>query len=204
MHNKQKDSPSFHRNIEPISNKLKEVLPDGQLNVLEIGSGSGQHACAFATSFPNLTVFPTDLDPDNLTSIDAWAKSEGISNVKAARILNVIEFESAGFESDSFDFVFCFNVIHISPWAVTVRLFELADRFTTDNGKIILYGPYRINGEHTSDSNVKFEGWLKAQSPEFGVRALEDVEAEAGKNGFSFVARHQMPANNFLVEFARK
>ncbi len=203
MHNAKKDSPSFHRNIGPIGNKLENLLGDTPVRILEIGSGSGQHANALARLLPNVTFCPSDREHANLASIDAWTHHYGQNNVRPARLLDVTDPGNWNFGSETFDTVLCFNVIHIAPWQVTEALFLNAGKVVQNNGKLFLYGPFRINGKQTSPSNEDFEHWLKAQDERFGVRAIEDVNNLAETHGFAEAVRHAMPANNFLMEFRR-
>jgi len=203
MHNPRKDSPSFHRNIGPIAEKLGMLLEKRPLEILEIGSGSGQHAKALGALFPTSTFHPSDAEPENLASIDAWNQQEASANVSPARLLDVTNPNHHFMPDTPIDVVLCFNVIHIAPWQVTENLFAFAETVTGKNARLFLYGPFRINGRQTSESNAQFEGWLKSQDPAFGVRAIEDVDAFAQKHGFASAVRHEMPANNYLMEFSR-
>ncbi|MEM9331327.1 MAG: DUF938 domain-containing protein [Pseudomonadota bacterium] len=203
MHNAKKDSPSFHRNIGPITGKLDEILDTVPLRVLEIGSGSGQHAVSLATAFPNFHVQPTDIDDESIESIRAWIKETGVDNVHDPLKLDVTQEHSPFTKDTMFDLIVCFNVIHITPWDVTDHLFDLGDKVISPNGRLLLYGPFKIEGRHTSESNVQFEQWLKSKDPSFGVRDLEDVRQTAEQYNFPRCVQHQMPSNNFLLEFTR-
>ena len=203
MHNPRKDAPSFHRNIAPIKSKLYERL-DGSVNsVLEIGCGTGQHVTELAQQFPQITFYPTDKEQENTESTDEWVRSANLQNVRAARVLDVTNPGPDFIGNTLYDVILCFNVIHISPWAVTDALFRLANKVSSANTRVFLYGPFRIQGEHTSESNRSCEDWLKSQSSEFGVRSIEDVSHVAEMNGFLLSIRHEMPSNNFLMAFCR-
>ena len=201
MNDLRRDSPSFHRNIEPITQKLHELIDGSCRQVLEIGSGTGQHVARFASEFPKLQFQPTDYDSENLPSIDSWC--EGMDNVSSSLQLDVtFEF---WFEKDrpKFDLLLCFNVIHITPWKVTQSIFEGAHKNMTDDSQILFYGPYKVDGKHTSDSNAEFENWLKEKDSSYGIRDLHDVENEANANELLLKRSIPMPANNFLIKFAR-
>lgn len=201
MNDLRRDSPSYHRNIEPITQKLHELIGDDAYCVLEIGSGSGQHVARFAREFPKMQFQPTDYDPDNLPSIDAWC--ENLQNVSPALQLDVTKL--LWFEKDhpKFDLMLCFNVIHITPWEVTQAIFKGADQHLSSESRMIFYGPYKTDGKHTSESNVEFDSWLKEKDASYGIRDIADVERVANENRFILQKAHPMPANNFIMEFAR-
>jgi SAM-dependent methyltransferase len=197
----RRDSPSFHRNIEPITQKLHEILAENCRKVLEIGSGSGQHVARFSTEFPNLQFQPTEYEAENLASIDAW--SELCDNVSPAVRLDVTNDEWFNGDAPKFDALLCFNVIHIAPWEVTRAIFKGANKYLNPESQIIFYGPYKIDGKHTSDSNHEFEKWLQAKDSSYGIRDVADVTSEANLNGFILQKSFPMPANNFLNVFSR-
>ncbi|MGI9351236.1 MAG: DUF938 domain-containing protein [Rhizobiaceae bacterium] len=201
LHDTRKDSPSFHRNIGPITEQLKEILPEPSLQVLEIGSGSGQHAVTFSGEFPGFTFQPTDVVAENLNSIDSWVTHTGSTNVGKAIFLDVTDPNTHQDIKGQYDIFLCFNVIHITPWEVTEALFQFAENTGTPSARLILYGPFRIDGKQTSESNADFELWLKSKDARFGVRDIDDVQKVAGSNGFLLTNRYTMPANNFMLEF---
>ena len=141
MHDTRRDSPSFHRNIGPITAKLKELYLEPDPQVLEIGSGTGQHAVTFADEFPGFIFQPTDADPENIASIDAWVKHTGLSNVQKAILLDVTVPEAHSAVRGKYDLILCFNVIHITPWEVTEALFKLAGHKANPHARALLYGP---------------------------------------------------------------
>lgn len=201
MNELRRDSPSFHRNIEPITQKLQELIGNDAYRVLEIGSGSGQHIARFANEFPKLQFQPTDYDQDNLPSINSWC--ETLENVSSALQLDVTKLPWLEKDSPKFDILLCFNVIHITPWEVTRAIFKGANKHLSSQSRAIFYGPYKVDGKHTSESNAEFELWLKEKDNSYGIRDIGDVENEATKNGFSLTQAIPMPANNFMLEFAR-
>jgi len=201
MNNPRRDAPSFHRNIEPITEKLREILALKCEYVLEVGSGSGQHVERFSREFPQITFQPTEHDVDNLPSIDGWC--EDCKNVSTALQLDVTRIEWFKDDAQKFDALLCFNVIHITPWEVTSSIFKGAQNHMNDDCQLMFYGPFKIDGKNTSESNNEFEKWLKEKDASYGIRDIADVELTAHENGFKLVKAHPMPANNFILEFAR-
>ncbi len=203
----RKDAPSFHRNIQPITEVLRKILPSTPADILEVGSGSGQHAAALAGEFSNLTIWPSEYDADSLASIDAWKRHFDRNNIRPARQLDATsdDWRNTGTEvlPEKFAAIHCFNVIHISPWEVTEGLLRGAGKLLTNNGHLIMYGPYRVNGEQTAPSNVEFEKWLKSIDSRNGVRDIGEIEAVANQNGLILKDFHPMPANNFMPIFVR-
>ena len=199
----KKYSPSFERNIGPISEKLAEILPDGQGALLEIGSGSGQHTAHLAKLFPQIEFQPSELEAAALTSINAWTGEPSLSNVRMAITIDVTNPDWR-VQANNFSAILAFNVIHYAPWRVTEKLFEHAPKYLRRDGKIIFYGPFKRAGKHTSDSNAEFEKWLKSKNFNFGVRNLDDVCAVAETNGFILDEAHPMPANNLMPVFVRR
>jgi SAM-dependent methyltransferase len=188
------------RNQEPILQVLRRILPaDG--SVLEIGSGSGQHVTAFAAALPGLVWQPSDVASDNLASIAAWAEEAPRANLRAPLRLDAAHPPWPGVEPASCDAVLCINVIHIAPWAACQGLLAGAATALKRPGLLVLYGPYRRAGRHTASSNEAFDRMLKQQDPRFGVRDLDDVDAEAGRHGFRLEEVVEMPANNLTVVF---
>ena len=193
-------APATARNREPILAVLRRVLP-ATGRVLEIASGSGEHAVFFAGAMPGLQWQPSDPHEGARQSIAAW-----IAHAKLPNVLPPLAIDAA--ESDwgaagPFDAVLAVNMIHISPWRATLGLFAGAARLLAPGGLVFLYGAYRRDGRHTSPSNEAFEQWLKGLDPAYGVRDLADVEKVANANGFALRQTVEMPANNFSVVFAR-
>jgi len=194
-------SAAAERNKQPIAEELLRLLDPGS-RVLEIASGTGQHVLHFAAIFPASTWQPTDRDAADLVQIDARRVASGLSNVLPAAQLDVLHQPWP--VGQDFDAVLCINMIHISPWQTTPALFAGAARhLRAGTGLVVLYGPYRENGQHTAPSNEEFERWLQGKDPRFGVRDIEDVERVASEHGFARVHLARMPANNLLVAFRR-
>jgi cyclopropane fatty-acyl-phospholipid synthase-like methyltransferase len=193
-------SPSTARNREPILAVLQRVLPAGG-SVLEVASGTGEHAIFVARALPLLTWQPSDPDAQSRASIAAWIAQEQLQNVLPPCDIDVraSDWGVAG----PFDAIVAINMIHISPWEVTLGLFAGAARLVREGGTLFLYGPYKRDGRHTTPSNESFDEWLKARDPAFGVRDVDDVVRVADGNGFALREIVAMPANNFCLIFAK-
>jgi SAM-dependent methyltransferase len=191
--------PHVARNREPILEVLRRVLPPQGL-VLELASGSGEHAAYFAQHLPALSWQPTDPDAAALASIAAHRAAAGAANLLAPLRLDVT---SERWPVGQADAVVCNNMIHISPWAATEGLIAGAGRIMRAGGILYLYGPYRIEGRHTAPSNQAFDASLRAQNPLWGVRDLTDVTALAERHGLVLAETVAMPANNLSVIFRR-
>jgi SAM-dependent methyltransferase len=194
----KRHAPATERNREPLAAVLREVLPASGM-VLEIASGTGEHAAYFARLFPDLTWQPSDYEPGALNSIEAWVGDSDAPNLRAPVVL-----DAAGtWPVEAADAILCVNMVHISPWAATVGLMRGAARVLPPGGPLILYGPYRRAGVETAPSNEAFDESLKARDAAWGLRALEDVTAEAEANGLSLDRVVEMPANNLTVVYRR-
>ncbi len=193
-------APAVARNRDPILAVLRRVLP-ARGTVLEIASGTGEHAVHFAAALPGLTWQPTDRDAVALRSIEARRVQEKLPNLLAPLQLDVA---SQSWPLDRADAVVCINMIHISPWRAAESLFAGAARVLRPDGVLFLYGPYKEGGRHTAPSNDAFDADLRARNPEWGVRDLDDVGALAAKHGLDLVERVAMPANNLSVVFRRR
>lgn len=193
-------SPAAARNKAPILDVLRRVLPATGL-VLEIASGTGEHAAFLATQLPHLSWQPSDPDSAARASISAWAAHVGSSE----NLHPPLALDAAGddWPIAAADAIVCVNMIHISPWASCRGLMRGAARVLPHGGILFLYGPYRVGGRHTAPSNEAFDRGLQSQDPSWGVRDLEAVTAEAEKNGFILVETVPMPANNLSVVFRK-
>jgi SAM-dependent methyltransferase len=191
--------PHVARNREPILGVLRRVLP-GRGLVLEVASGSGEHAAYFAEGLPALHWQPSDHDARALASIAAHRAATSASNLLAPLDLNV---GSPHWPLERADAVVCINMIHIAPWTAAEMLMSGAQRVLPAGGVLYLYGPFRIKGRHTADSNRSFDAWLRAQDPAWGVRDLDEVEKLAARHGLVLTATEPMPANNLSVVFRR-
>jgi SAM-dependent methyltransferase len=192
-------APATARNREPILAVLRRCLPPRGL-VLEVASGSGEHVAHFAGAFPDLTFQPSDPDPPARASIDAWARTLGLANVRPALALDAAAPEWPIAAADA---VLCINMVHIAPWAAAEGLLRGAARVLPAVGVLYLYGPYRRDGRHTAPSNAAFDRSLRAQNQDWGVRDLEAVAALAEAHGFCPPAVEPMPANNLSLVFRK-
>ncbi|MDE5095248.1 MAG: DUF938 domain-containing protein [Trichodesmium sp. St11_bin5] len=194
-------APATERNREFILEVLQRLLPPTG-NILEIASGTGEHAIFFSPRLKPRQWFPSDPDPILRESIAAWQKHSPSDNLHLP--LNIDARESAwAVEKGDIQIkaIVNINMIHISPWSTCLGLMAGAGRLLPQNGVLYLYGPYKLRGEHTAPSNLAFDQSLQFQNPEWGVRNLEDVVAAAEKEGLKFQEQVQMPANNLSVVF---
>ena len=192
-------SPSAQRNKEAIVIVLADILPDEGL-VLEVASGSGEHALAFARAFPHLLFQPTDADPVALRSVDAWRAAEGAPNLLAPVHLDAA---SDRWPLEEAQAILCINMVHISPWAATEGLMRGAARLLPPGGPLYLYGAYFQEGVEPAASNVAFDASLRERNADWGVRRLEDVLAEGERRGLAMDKVVPMPANNLSVVLRR-
>jgi SAM-dependent methyltransferase len=190
-------APAAERNKQAILEVLARVLPSSGL-VLEIGSGTGQHVAHFAKALPGLTFQPSEMDVGKHASIAAWVKHEGVSNVRAPVALDVMH---TPWPIHAADAIVCTNVIHISPWEVTLALMHHASEVLRPGGVLVTYGPYKREGKHTAPSNETFDAWLKERDKRFGVRDMGEVAMVAMEAGFVPEDVVEMPANNFVLVF---
>lgn len=189
--------PSAERNKQPILDVLRRVLA-GNATVLEIASGSGQHAVHFAGNLPRVTWQPSDLDPGCRLSIRAWRDEFKLPNLLEPLSIDVT---STDWNVGLFDAVYNSNLIHISPWECCLGLLAGARRHIRPGGRLIIYGPFRIGGEHTAPSNQAFDEDLRSRNPDWGVRDLDVVENAA--EGLTLEERIEMPANNLILVFRK-
>ena len=187
------------RNREPILAVLRRVLPAGG-QVLEIASGTGQHAAFFAAALPALRWQPTDPQVAHRQSVAAWTASTGATNVAAPLELDVERWPWPVAQADA---IVCINMIHIAPWSTAEALFAGAARVLPAGGVLFLYGPFKRDGQHTAESNQRFDERLRAEDPRWGVRDLASVTALARAAGFEEPEIVPMPANNLSLVFRR-
>jgi cyclopropane fatty-acyl-phospholipid synthase-like methyltransferase len=195
----KRHAPAAARNCEPIRAVLERELPASG-TVLEIASGSGEHAIYFARAFPHLTWQPSDASEDAVASIAAWRTEAQLSNVCAPIALDV----TATWPVARADAIVCINLVHISPWAAALALFDGAARLLPAGALLYLYGPYRFGGELAPASNVEFDRWLRERDPAWGVRDVDDLAAAATDVGFALTDTVAMPANNHSLIFRRR
>lgn len=198
-------APAVARNREPILTVLRRVVPSPSLPgrglVLEIASGSGEHAVYFAAALPHLTWQPTDPDPDARESIAAYQAAAQLPNLLPPLALDAT---ASRWPVTQADVIVAINMIHIAPWAAAEGLIAGAGRLLPAGGVLFLYGPFREHGQHTAPSNAAFDESLLARNREWGVRDLDDVVALASRHGLALEERVAMPANNLSVVFRRR
>jgi hypothetical protein len=165
-----------------------------------VASGTGEHAACFAAALPHLTFQPSDPDEAHRASIAAWRDHAALPNLRPPLALDATE---EPWPLDRADAVLCVNMIHIAPWAACERLVAGAARVLPAGGPLILYGPFRRGGAHTSASNAAFDASLRAQDPAWGVRDLDDVRRVAEARGLTLDEAVDMPSNNLTVVFRR-
>lgn len=192
-------APSVERNREPILSVLRDRLPP-TATVLEVASGTGEHAVFFAAAMPDVTWQPTDRDPDALASIEAWRAQAGPTNLLPPLPLDAATPDA--WPEATPDAVVSINMVHISPWAATEGLMAGAARVLAPGGLLFLYGPFREAGAHIG-GNAAFDTDLRARNPTWGVRDLEAVAAEAARHGLALEERVAMPASNLVLVFVR-
>ena len=201
------DAPTFHRNHDPIWFAIADFLKNQMGDVLELGSGTGQHATTFARRSPQLTWWPSDIYLSHLDSIRAWRRHEGLANLRAPQRIDLTipdwnwrTDESVGGPLSA---ILCINVLHISPWRVSKNLVSGAGRLLRADGRLFLYGPFMRDGAHTAPSNAAFDASLRAENPEWGVRDIRNLRTLAEEAGLSLIEIAPTPANNLVLAFSR-
>ena len=187
-------APAAARNVAPIGDVLERWLPDSG-RILEIASGTGEHALAFARRFPQLEWQPSDPDPQALSSIAAWV-GEGPRNLRPPMQLDVC---ARNWPAQGADAILCINMVHIAPWKAAIGLLDGAARLLARGAPLILYGPWRQAGVETAPSNQAFDLSLRQRNPRWGLRLVEDFAAEAEQRGFRLAERQPMPSNNLML-----
>ncbi len=199
--------PAFQRNHAAIWAALAPFLLQQKGDVLEIGSGTGQHIAEFARRAPDLTWWPSDIYPSHLASIEAWRRHAGLANLRAPQRIDLTdpawswtaERQAGGVLVG----MLCINVLHIAPWHVAQNLIAGAGRLLRADGRLFIYGPFMRDGQHTAPSNAAFDASLRAENPAWGVRDLADLNALAQEAGLTAAEIVPMPANNLVLAFAR-
>lgn len=197
-------SPAAERNKGPIADVLERVLPLEGL-VLEIASGSGQHAEHFAARFPNLVVQPSDPTEEARASLAARREALGARNLRAPLAIDVLDPTwTAALAGEPVAAIVCINMIHIAPWEATGGLLGGAAALLAPGAPLILYGPYRFSGTYLAPSNEAFDADLRRRDPRWGVRDVDDVVAAARTAGFDHAETVALPANNHVLVFRRR
>ena len=202
------DAPAFHRNHQPIWAVLERFLAGRSGDVLETGSGTGQHIVYFASHSPDITWWPSDFNEQHLKSISAWRAHARLPNIAAPLRIDLSSSDWARTMRDAGGLqqllaLFCANVIHIAPWRVAEGLFAGAGHLLRADGALLLYGPFKRDGKHTALSNAVFDTNLREGNPEWGVRDVADLESLAGRVGLGLSEIIEMPANNLILVFTR-
>lgn len=194
-------SDASDRNKKPILEVLEKYFPKRGF-VLEIGSGTGQHAVFFASSFNTLKWQPSDV-PENIPALTARIEAEGSDNIKPPIALDVLKDDLSAWPERILTAAFSVNTTHIMDWPTVRAMFVGLGKKLKPRGVFCLYGPFNVGGKYTSDSNRAFDIQLKSQDPEMGLRDVQALEALANKNDISLIDRVPMPANNMTLVFAR-
>jgi len=202
------DAAAFHRNHAAIWAVLEKFLRGKSGDVVEAGSGTGQHAIEFARRTPGVTWWPSDLNDNHLRSIAAWTAHTALANVRPPLRIDLsnpawcAEMNN-GRGPGALLAAFCANVIHIAPWNVAEGLIAGAGRYLRPDGRLFLYGPFKRDGKHTAPSNAAFDTSLRDNDPAWGVRDIGELEPLAQRNGLQLAEIVEMPANNLIVVFER-
>lgn len=191
--------PSAQRNVGPIVKAVSPLLPASGL-VLEVASGGGYHSAVLAGANPNLTWQPTDPDPDAQGRIAKSVADAALPNLKTPLELNA---EAEDWPVETAAAMLCCNMIHIAPWSAAEGLFAGAGRVLSVGGVLFLYGPFKVDGQHTAQSNESFQEWLQNQDPAWGVRDAEAVDALGAQVGLGLEHTIEMPSNNMLRVYRR-
>ena len=197
--------PATTRNGKAILEILERILPkDG--SILEIASGSGQHGVLFQKHLPHIKWQTSDPDPIYRKSISSWIKYKELSTKMPQPIALDVRQKSWALSNEmqlSLKAIVCINMLHITSFECTEALFEGAKKHLKTKHFLIIYGPFKREGQHTTTSNMRFDLSLKAQNPDWGIRDLEEVNDISTKNGFKKNNTIQMPANNLIVIFKK-
>jgi len=202
------DAPAFHRNHEAIWQALEPYLAGRRGDVVEVGSGTGQHVVEFARRTPDITWWPSDLNAAHLKSIEAWTAHAQAANVRAPLRIDLADPSWCPQMQDGTGpgpllAVFCANVVHIAPWNVAEGLIAGAARYLAPDGRLFIYGPFKRNGQHTAVSNAVFDTSLRTGNPEWGVRDVGDLAQVADRVGLTLINVMELPANNLILAFGR-
>jgi SAM-dependent methyltransferase len=202
------DAAAFHRNHQAIWTVLEKFLAGKSGDVLEAGSGTGQHVVHFGRHAPDIIWWPSDTNAQHLRSIEAWRAHAGLQNIRPPFRIDLSDpawcpelHDGSG--PGKLLAVFCANVIHIAPWRVAEGLFAGAGRYLRADGRLYLYGPFKRDGKHTAISNAVFDSSLRERDAEWGVRDIADVAKLADRAGLALLEAVPMPVNNLILVFGR-
>ena len=197
------NAPATARNTEVIAEVLQTVMKFETGNVIEIGSGTGQHVIHFSRLFPNLTWWPSDPETDHIKSIESWRQYAKQDNIRPACRIDASADWNLGKEttppSDNVICIFSANVVHIAPWEVAIGILSGAGKYLQKDGVLVLYGPYSRSGDLLSEGNIAFDKSLKSRNPDWGIRDLDDILKSAEKHNMSLHKVFDMPSNNSTI-----
>jgi hypothetical protein len=196
----RRSAPAALRNREPIAGVLSEWLPASGL-VLELASGTGEHAAFFAGQFPDLDWQPSDVHPDALESIAAWREAAGLPNLRPPI---AIDASSRNWPIERADALLSINMVHISPWASALGLLDGAARVLSPGAPLILYGPWLKDDIEPAPSNLQFDADLRRRDADWGLRRVEEFASAATGRGLELEQSRVMPANNLMLLFRRR
>lgn len=200
MHSSDKPfSPACERNQQPILEVLQQIIDEQDRRLLEIGSGTGQHAVFLAPHFPQVEWYPTDVQA-NLKGINLWLEEARIPNIQKPQRVEIGKDELPKLK---FDVIFTANTFHIMHWKEVKSLIKQFGGRLREGARVAIYGPFKYDGKFTSQSNEEFDQSLKAKDPMSGIRSFEDVNNNMIKNGFELVMDVKMPANNQMLIYRR-
>lgn len=195
----KREAPAAARNRDPIADVLAQELPPTG-TVLEVASGTGEHALHFAARFPGLAWQPSDPDGDARTSIAAWRDEAALPNLRPPLLLDAASAQWPVAEADA---IVCINMIHISPLEATYGLLAGCERLLPKGAPLIVYGPWLEDGVATADSNIAFDRSLRERNPEWGLRRVPWMDELANKYGLEKTRRVEMPANNIMLVYRK-
>lgn len=196
-----------NRNRDPILGVLKNKLPKTSGNVLEFATGSGMHINYFAPNFKHLHFYPTDKDTETFDNIKKLTKENGNSNIVDPVQVDLTKPEtwSNPGKAKSFDAIFCINIFQVAPISIADGMMECASKLLTDDGILLIYGPFKVEGGFSTDSNKEFHDTLSSYGvSEWGLKDVADLKKAAGKYGLELKEQIDMPTNNFSLIFGRK
>jgi len=202
-------SPAYEANHQPILEVVRSEIADRPGNVLEIGSGPGQHVALFGRTFAHHVFWPSDPMDVHRQSIAAWCAHFQTKNVMPPIYLDAAA-DDWGLGKPNhppardLSGMICVNVFHIAPWSVAQGVLRGAGKHLTDDGVLMVYGPFSVDGEHIAESNARFDGSLRAENPEWGVRDTREIAIEAETHGLVLTKTVEMPVNNFVLTLNRR
>lgn len=193
-------SPACERNRIPILKVMQEIVTSNDQRLLEVGSGTGQHAVYLAPHFPHMIWVTSDVK-ENHYGIQLWLEESGAPNIIGPGEFQVGE---DSFPNGNFDIVFTANTFHIMHWYQCEELMDMLGKNLSAGAKVLIYGPFKYNGKFTSPSNEEFDASLKQRDPLMGIRDFEEVVRYMEKRAFALLKDNEMPANNRLLVFEKK